>query len=376
MLSKVEAHIDYLRKQLLQDTKRGQDLDLRSALGPCFTRSLEEMDDGLERRAGITAGGGFPRRGRNVANTLAAVYLDEISTPHGARRSLPADLVRRNHYNTPLGCSARGEGLTEAEELRLHGLLRKLSSPPGAAAIPTSMSTPTSNLRATSAATPASERPTPPFPRRQTAAESGQYASPVELSSPATYTPRIIGDGVENETRRHICMRPACDEQVDTGDDVGSDPCSGRSKPDRKRDDDLGVVRTDSVIRELFGRRDEALPAAEGRSAGTSPGDQMNHGTTLSPAMETAGLIAKTRTTIIEEPGITSQQCIAVQGVTKSPSATRAMAVAREDLTVADRRPLGGRDKDDDEEDDLDDISDGGFHTGCWRRKYAQGEMR
>lgn len=30
----------------------------------------------------------------------------------------------------------------------------------------------------------------------------------------------------------------------------------------------------------------------------------------------------------------------------------------------------------DDEEDDLDDISDGGFHSGCWRRKYVRGEMR
>lgn len=26
--------------------------------------------------------------------------------------------------------------------------------------------------------------------------------------------------------------------------------------------------------------------------------------------------------------------------------------------------------------DDLEDISDGGFHSGCWRRKYASGEMR
>lgn len=29
-----------------------------------------------------------------------------------------------------------------------------------------------------------------------------------------------------------------------------------------------------------------------------------------------------------------------------------------------------------DEDDDLDDIADGGFHRGCWRRKYASGEMR
>lgn len=28
------------------------------------------------------------------------------------------------------------------------------------------------------------------------------------------------------------------------------------------------------------------------------------------------------------------------------------------------------------QEDDLEDISDGGFHTGCWRRKYIRGEMR
>lgn len=31
---------------------------------------------------------------------------------------------------------------------------------------------------------------------------------------------------------------------------------------------------------------------------------------------------------------------------------------------------------DNEEEDDLDDISDGGFHSGCWRRKYVRGEMR
>lgn len=31
---------------------------------------------------------------------------------------------------------------------------------------------------------------------------------------------------------------------------------------------------------------------------------------------------------------------------------------------------------DEEEEDDLDDISDGGFHSGCWRRKYVRGEMR
>ncbi|CAM9245340.1 unnamed protein product [Ectocarpus sp. 12 AP-2014] len=29
-----------------------------------------------------------------------------------------------------------------------------------------------------------------------------------------------------------------------------------------------------------------------------------------------------------------------------------------------------------DVEDDLEDISDGGFHSGCWRRKYVRGEMR
>ena len=28
------------------------------------------------------------------------------------------------------------------------------------------------------------------------------------------------------------------------------------------------------------------------------------------------------------------------------------------------------------QEDDLEDISDGGFHSGCWRRKYVRGEMR
>lgn len=28
------------------------------------------------------------------------------------------------------------------------------------------------------------------------------------------------------------------------------------------------------------------------------------------------------------------------------------------------------------QDDDLEDISDGGFHSGCWRRKYASGEMR
>lgn len=33
----------------------------------------------------------------------------------------------------------------------------------------------------------------------------------------------------------------------------------------------------------------------------------------------------------------------------------------------------GGRGQ---EEDDLADISDGGFHSGCWKRKYARGEMR
>lgn len=33
----------------------------------------------------------------------------------------------------------------------------------------------------------------------------------------------------------------------------------------------------------------------------------------------------------------------------------------------------GGRGQ---EEDDLADISDGGFHSGCWKRKYASGEMR
>lgn len=27
-------------------------------------------------------------------------------------------------------------------------------------------------------------------------------------------------------------------------------------------------------------------------------------------------------------------------------------------------------------DDDLEDISDGGFHSGCWRRKYASGEIR
>lgn len=33
--------------------------------------------------------------------------------------------------------------------------------------------------------------------------------------------------------------------------------------------------------------------------------------------------------------------------------------------------PLAGED-----EDDLEDISDGGFHSGCWRRKYVHGDMR
>ncbi len=37
------------------------------------------------------------------------------------------------------------------------------------------------------------------------------------------------------------------------------------------------------------------------------------------------------------------------------------------------RGELTGRE---DREDDLEDISDGGFHSGCWRRKYVRGEMR
>ena len=28
------------------------------------------------------------------------------------------------------------------------------------------------------------------------------------------------------------------------------------------------------------------------------------------------------------------------------------------------------------QEDDLEDISDGGFHSGCWKRKYVRGEIR
>lgn len=43
------------------------------------------------------------------------------------------------------------------------------------------------------------------------------------------------------------------------------------------------------------------------------------------------------------------------------------------DAFVATRR---NRSFVDDEADDLDDISDGGFHSGCWRRKYIRGEMR
>lgn len=38
------------------------------------------------------------------------------------------------------------------------------------------------------------------------------------------------------------------------------------------------------------------------------------------------------------------------------------------------KAPRGGTPLTD--EDDLDDISDGGFHSGCWRRKYVRGDMR
>lgn len=40
-------------------------------------------------------------------------------------------------------------------------------------------------------------------------------------------------------------------------------------------------------------------------------------------------------------------------------------------VAVVGRRVDPGR-----EGDDLEDISDGGFHSGCWRRKYVCGEMR
>lgn len=37
-------------------------------------------------------------------------------------------------------------------------------------------------------------------------------------------------------------------------------------------------------------------------------------------------------------------------------------------------RTIGSRREEQD--DDLEDISDGGFHSGCWKRKYVRGEMR
>lgn len=36
----------------------------------------------------------------------------------------------------------------------------------------------------------------------------------------------------------------------------------------------------------------------------------------------------------------------------------------------------GGRSLAGEDDDDLEDISDGGFHSGCWRRKYVRGDMR
>lgn len=50
---------------------------------------------------------------------------------------------------------------------------------------------------------------------------------------------------------------------------------------------------------------------------------------------------------------------------------TGAGVKGRGGVAVVGRRADLGR-----EGDDLEDISDGGFHSGCWRRKYVRGEMR
>ena len=49
----------------------------------------------------------------------------------------------------------------------------------------------------------------------------------------------------------------------------------------------------------------------------------------------------------------------------------RSEVVGKRGVAIAGRRADPGR-----EGDDLEDISDGGFHSGCWRRKYVRGEMR
>lgn len=55
------------------------------------------------------------------------------------------------------------------------------------------------------------------------------------------------------------------------------------------------------------------------------------------------------------------------------PSPTRIPGGSGESGFGALRRVAPCREE---QEDDLEDISDGGFHSGCWKRKYVRGEMR
>lgn len=319
ILSKVEAHIDYLRAQLLSP-RVGQDHGTRPPLAPGAPRAPDASTSAPVPggAAGVVEGGADPG-----VRPRAAPAHDE------ARPERPP----------------AGADLTEAQELRLNRLLRSFSSAPPAA-------TPAASPGGTSATCPRCALSTP-------RASAGEVRPRPELRSDegagTSRGRRLGGDGALPEAGTDSAGPPPADGLLPVG---GGERGDGGPRSSREGGGPRAIVRaTDRVVRELFGDEDPWTPGEDQRLA---PPPQH-------PARDTC-------------PALFRDRRGGDQGVTKrdAPPEFAPKRVLGGDGVGGTAGSLGARGLGGSEGagDDLEDISDGGFHSGCWRRKYARGEMR
>lgn len=273
---------------------------------------------GREQAVGLPfACGSIPTDG-DLAPDLAARCSDITTPPY-----VLVDTYRQkqmglwSHDRPPSRSGVGKEGLTETEELRLNRLLRStaISTPP---------SVPVSPL-------PTSTWPASLSSQKTTAIQGGTSENP-----PRKVDAFQDGDWVgkrQGRRRRLLVDDPDC-----RGRPV---ELSGKTRAGRNSLSNTGK----DVLEDLMGQ-DLASPAHGNYSATQQSGFRKNQ--------------SSSRDTSIGEGTSTTHGII-----------------EQNEVGGGWKGMEGGRHASNDiEEDDLQDISDGGFHLGCWRRKYTSGEMR
>ena len=319
VLGQVEAHINSLRAQLHISPDRGAPGNVG-----------EKNEEKLCSSPGCGRGGG-PMAAAAAAAAAAAV----AAVGGGAAEKTPASVdYRSKHYvpRTPPGHDGNEDGLTEVEDMRLNRLLRSTNS-------------------SSSFCSPVALLPSPFDKEKYPASRGGERYDEIGpvvhggdmgigrddngVGSPTAHGEN--GSGSHNNTNASQGSRLVDGSTTAHSNDFFHGSTTATDEPAHAnhflpgRGDTLPYKKED-VSRKLFA----TSPEADRRSLWTNS------------------------TFVGGEP------------LRRSGAGAGAGAGAGKGaVAVAGRRSELGR-----EGDDLEDISDGGFHSGCWRRKYVRGEMR